>query len=222
MKIQTQMLAIAAAALLSHNALAQSAGTWLGRIGMTTITPHVSGGVMSAPSFPNSKTDAGAATQGSVGLTYMYTDNISVDLPLAPAFTHKLYGAGALAGMGQVGQVDSLPISVFFQYRFFEASSTFRPYVGLGATYAYFTNPKGSAALTALTNPGGAPTTLTVDSQFIVTPQIGASIALTDKWSVDVAYTQSILKTTTHLSTGQTSDINLDPSSLSVSFGFKF
>lgn len=222
MKIQTQLLAIAAAALLSHNALAQSAGTWLGRIGLTTITPEVSGGVTSAPSFPNSRTDVGAAMQGSVGLTYMYTDNISVDLPLAPAFTHKMSGAGALAGVGQVGTVDALPMSVFLQYRFFEANSSFRPYVGLGATYAYFTNAKGSAALTALTNPGGPQTTLTVDSQFIVTPQIGATFALTDKWSFDVAYTKSILKTTTHLSTGQTSDINLDPSSVSLSFGFKF
>jgi len=186
MKIQTQLLALAAAALLSHNALAQSAGTWMGRVGVTTLTPEVSGGVLSAPGLANSKTDVREASQLSGGITYMYTDNISVDLPLALPFTHKLTGAGA------------------------------------GATYAYFFNAKGSAALTALTNPGGSPTKVTVDSQFIVTPQIGFSYAMNGKLMLDVAYTKSLLKTTTHLSTGQTADINLDPSSLSLSLGFKF
>ncbi len=222
MKIHTQLLAITAAALLTQTACAQSAGTWMGRIGLTTLTPEVTGGLLSAPSFSNSRTDVGAANQISGGITYMYTDNLSVDVPIAPPFTHKLYGAGALKGAGEVGQVDALPASIFIQYRFLEANSTFRPYVGIGATYAYFFNAKGNAALTALTNPGGPPTKVTVDSQFILTPQVGISAALSDKWSLDLVYTKSILKTTTHLSTGQTADINLDPSSVSLSLGFKF
>ena len=222
MKLHTQLLAIVAAALLSHNALAQSAGTWLGRVGTTTLTPDVSGGVLSAPSLPNSRTGVGAANQISGGITYMYTDNISVDVPIAPGFTHELTGAGALNGAGKVGQVDALPASIFLQYRFMGASTAFRPYLGIGATYAYFYNAQGSAALTALTNPGGPPTKVTVDSQFIVTPQIGLSYALNDKLMLDLVYTKSMLKTTTKLSTGQSADINLDPSSVSLSIGFKF
>ena len=222
MKLHTKLLAIAAAALLSQQALAQSAGTWMGRIGATVITPEVSGGVLSAPGLANSKTDVSAANQISGGITYMYTDNISVDVPIAPPFTHKLSGAGALKGAGEVAQVDSSPISVFLQYRFFEATSAFRPYVALGATYAYFSNAKGNATLTALTNPGGPPTSVTVDSQFIMTPAIGLSYALSDKYYVDLVYTKSLLKTTTKLSTGQSADINLDPSSISLSLGFKF
>jgi outer membrane protein len=222
MKIYAKLLAIGVATLLSHNTMAQSAGTWMGRIGTTTLTPEVSGGVLSAPSLPNSKTDVGAASQLSGGITYMYTDNISVDLPLAFPFTHQIYGAGALQGVGKVAQVDALPASIFFQYRFGEANSTIRPYVGLGATYAYFFNAKGNAALTATTNPGGSPTTLTIDSQFIVTPQIGLTVALSEKMFVDVVYTKSTLKTTTKLSTGQTADVNLDPSSISLTIGMKF
>ncbi len=222
MKMHTKLSAIAVAALLSHNALAQSAGTWLGRIGATTLTPEVSGGALSAPSLANSTTDVGASTQLSGGITYMLTDNISVDLPLALPFTHTIYGAGALKGVGKVGQVDALPASLFLQYRFMEANAKFRPYVGVGATYAYFYNAKGSAALTATTNPGGPPTTLTIDAQFILTPQLGFTFALSEKTALDVAYTKSILKTTTRLSTGQTADVNLDPSSVSLALSFKF
>jgi outer membrane protein len=222
MKIHTQLLAIAAAALLSHTAMAQSAGTWLGRVGATVLTPEVSGGVLSAPSLPNSKTDVAAASQISGGITYMYTDNISVDVPIAPGFTHKLNGAGALKGLGEIGQVDALPITAFVQYRFLEADAAVRPYVGIGATYAYFYNARGSAALTALTNPGGPATKVTVDSQFILTPQIGLTFKLSEAFFMDLVYTKSLLKTTTHLSTGQTADINLDPYSVSLSVGFKF
>ena len=165
MKHSLKFLTASAIALAAPLALAQSAGTWLARVGATTITPSVTSGNMTAPSFAGTKSDVGAASQVSGGVTYFYTDNVSVDLPLALPFKHKLYGAGALAAAGQIGEVQSLPMTVFLQYRFMDANSQFRPYVGLGATYAYFSNAVGSGALTAMTNPGGPATTLKVDSK---------------------------------------------------------
>ena len=152
----------------------------------------------------------------------MYTDNISIDVPLALPFTHKLYGAGALAGAGQIGEVQALPMTVFFQYRFMEADSQFRPYVGIGATYAYFFNEKGGAALTAMTNPGGPTTTIKVDSKFTVTPQIGLTYAINDKLFVDVFYSKTMLQTRNTFSTGQTLDVTLDPASYGITIGTKF
>lgn len=201
---------------------AQSTGTWMARVGVTTIAPQVTSGDLSAPSFAGTKTDVGSDTQPGGGISYMLTDNFSVDVPLALPFHHKLYGAGAIAGVGQIGEVQALPITVFLQYRFLEASAKFRPYVGLGATYAYFFNEQGNGTLTALTNPGGTPTKLKVDSQFILTPQIGATIAVGDKWFVDMFYSKSNLSTRTTLSTGQTQDIALDPVSYGISVGYKF
>ena len=108
MKKSIAFLTFSALALAASMASAQSAGTWLGRVGATTIAPQVSSGVMTAPSFEGTKTDVSSASQVSGGVTYMYTDNFSVDVPLALPFTHKLYGAGALAGAGQIGQVQAL------------------------------------------------------------------------------------------------------------------
>jgi outer membrane protein len=152
----------------------------------------------------------------------MLTNNVSVDVPLALPFKHKLYGAGAIAGVGQIGEVQALPITVFLQYRFMEANSKFRPYVGLGATYAKFFNEQGSGTLTALTNPGGPPTKLKVDSKFTVTPQVGATVAFDEKWFFDIFYSKSKLTTKNTLSTGQTLDIALDPVSYGIAVGYKF
>jgi len=222
MKKSIAFLTFSALALAASMASAQSAGSWLGRVGMTTIAPQVSSGDMTAPSFAGTKTDVSSASQVSGGVTYMYTDNFSVDVPLALPFTHKLIGAGALAGAGQIGEVQALPLTVFFQYRFLEANSQFRPYLGLGATYAYFFNEKGGAALTAMTNPGGPTTTIKVDSKFTVTPQIGLTYAIDDKLFVDVFYSKSMLQTRNTFSTGQTLDITLDPASYGFTIGTKF
>lgn len=203
-------------------AQAQSAGTWMVRAGATTVSPEVTSGDLSAPSFPGTKSDLEADTQLGGGISYMYTDNISVDVPLALPFKHKINGAGAIAGVGQIGSVEILPMTVFLQYRFLEASAKFRPYVGLGATYAYFFNEEGSGRLTALTNPGGPPTQLSIDSKLVLTPQIGATLAVGDKWFVDMFYSKSKLSIKMTWSTGQTQDIALDPASYGIAVGYKF
>ena len=228
MKYQMKFVAVAAALMAAGSVCAQSAGSWMVRAGVTTVAPVGPSENLSAPSLyipgtdTGSQTSTGSNTQLGGGITYMVTDNISVDVPLALPFKHKLYGAGAIEGVGQIGEVQALPLTVFLQYRFLEANAKFRPYVGLGATYAYFFDETGSGKLTATTNPGGAPTTLTVDSKWGMTAQLGATISLNDKWFVDMHYTKSNLSTTTHFSTGQHLDIGLDPASFGVEVGYKF
>jgi outer membrane protein len=222
MKYHMKFIALTAMALLAQASFAQSAGSYLARIGATTIAPQVTSGAMSAPSFPNSTTDVGSATALSGGITYMATDNLSLDVPVAIPFKHKLYGAGALASAGQIGEVQALPVTLFVQYRLMNANSAFRPYIGLGATYAYFSNATGTAALTAMTNPGGPPTKITVDSKFTLTPQIGASLTFANNYFVDVFYSQTKLSTTTKLSTGQSLEVAIDPRSYGIAIGKKF
>lgn len=218
-KFASLVAAISALAPLAH---AQSAGSWMGRIGATNITPAVSSGNLSAPSLSNSKTDVGAASQLSGGVTYMVSDNMALDLPLALPFKHKISGAGALSGVGEIGEVSALPFTLFAQYRFMEPNAKFRPYIGLGITYAYFFNETGSGQLTALTNPGGTATKIKVDSQWALTPQIGVSIPVNERWFVDLFYSKTSLKTKTTLSTGQTVDITLDPDAYGLTVGYRF
>ena len=209
--------------LAAGAAQAQSAGSWLVRGGITHIAPQVSSGDLSPPSFAGTKIDVRADTQLSGGITYMLTDHWAVDVPLALPFKHDVVGAGAIAGVGKIGEVKSLPMTVFAQYRFLEANAKVRPYVGLGVTYAKFYKERSTAALTGLT--GGTPsnpTTLSAESRFGLTPQVGVSVALTEQWSLDVAYYKTFVKSRNTLSTGQTINVKLNPNVVAVGLSYRF
>lgn len=217
----TKLKCIAAGLMLAaFGASAQPAGSWLGRIGATTISPQVESGFLTAPSLPGTQIDAGDSTQLSGGITYMLTDTIALDVPLALPFRHDLTGAGAIAGAGKVGEVKALPMTVLLQWRFMDANAKMRPYVGAGVTYAKFFKERGTSTLSALTS--GSPTTFSVDSKAAGTVQLGASFMVTDKWFVDVNATKTWLSTRASLSTGQTIDMKLDPISFSIGVGTRF
>lgn len=218
------LMVMAASSLFCSIASAQTAGTWSVRGGVTNISPNVTSGTLSAPAPSNTQVDVGGNTQPTVSFTYSVTDHFAIDVPLGLPFKHKIYGAGAIAGTGQIGEVRALPASVFFQYRFQEANAKVRPYVMLGATYAYFYGESGSATLNGINpaNPAGGRTLLNVDSKFALSPGLGVVVRLNDKWFMDVSYAKTFLKTTTTLSTGQTISAKLDPSVFSIGFGMKF
>ncbi len=154
----------------------------------------------------------GSATALTGGINYMLTDNWAVDVPFGLPFKHKFYGDGAIAGVGEVGETKVIPATVFAQYRFGEANAKFRPYLGLGVTYAKFFKERTTATMTGLTGGSPAnPTTASIDSRWGLTPQVGFVWNFNERWFVDAAYYKSFLKTTSHLSTGQSIDIRLNP-----------
>ncbi|SFF19603.1 OmpW/AlkL family protein [Paracidovorax wautersii] len=224
---QHQKIVWAGAALatlaLAGAAQAQVAGTWSVRLGATHISPQVKSGDLSAPSFPGTKVDVGSASALTGGINYMVTDNWAVDVPLGLPFKHKFYGDGAIAGVGQVGETKVIPATVFAQYRFGEANAKFRPYLGLGVTYAKFFKERTTATLSALS--GGTPanpTTASIEDRWGLTPQVGFVWNFNERWFVDAAYYKSFLKTKTTLSTGQTVDIRLNPNVFAVGIGYRF
>lgn len=223
MKTLLRVTIVAAAVLAASTAGAQSAGTLVGRLGITQIKPEVRSGDLTAPSLPGTKADIEADTQPSAGITWFWTDKISLDLPLAAGFKHDIVGDGAIAGAGKIGEVKALPITLLAQYRFGEANAALRPYVGIGPTYAKFYKARSTAALTALT--GGTPadpTTLSIASKLALTAQVGLAWRLNPKWSVDASVTKTALKTRATLSTGQTLDVKVDPWSFTLGVGYQF
>ncbi len=203
--------------------LAQSAGQWLVRAGATQIKPDVTSGDLSAPSPAGTRIDVDADTQLTAGITYMWSDRLSIDLPLAAGFKHDVIAAGAIAGAGRLGQVKALPVTVLLQWRFGDAASPLRPYVGLGPTYAYLYQPRATATLSAIT--GGTPTRptlLEMDSKLTVTAQLGLAWQFAPRWALDVAVMKTPLKTTGKLSTGQTIEAQLDPMSAQLAVAWRF
>ncbi len=204
-------------------AQAQVAGTFSVRAGFTHISPQTKSGNLSAPSFPNTKVDVGSDTTLTGGITYMLTDHWALDLPVGLPFKHAFYGDDAIAGVGKLGQTKVVPATLFAQYRFGEANAAFRPYVGLGVTYAKFFKNRSTMALTAVTGGSPAnPTTARLDNKFGLTPQVGFVWNFSDRWFLDMSYAKSFLKTTAHLSSGQSIAMRLNPDVVAIGVGYRF
>jgi outer membrane protein len=223
MKNTVKLLALVAAMTVASAASAQQEkGTWLGTLGVNKITPKVDSGDVSAPALPHTKTDVGADTQPRFAIGYMLTDNISAELDLGLPYKHSLYGAGAINGTGKLATAEVLPPTAFIQYRFLNANSMVRPYVGLGITYAMFQKERGSGQLTAVLNTGGPAATFKLDDKVAASFQIGGTVKINDKWFLDASVIKTKLKTKAHYSTGQVQDVRLDPLAVNVSVGYAF
>ena len=204
-------------------AQAQTTGTWMLRGGFTQIAPDVESGDLSAPAFPGTKIDVGSSTRLSGGISYMLTPNVSLDFPLALRFTQDITGDGAIAGVGKLGDIRAVPVTLFAQYRFGEPAARFRPFVGAGPTYAKLFKSHGTAALSGLT--GGTPaqpTLLSAESRWGMSFQIGASVAIDERWFVEGMVAKTLLKTTATLSTGQSIGLKLNPMAYQIGVGYKF
>ncbi|MDB5896392.1 MAG: hypothetical protein JWQ88_3923 [Rhodoferax sp.] len=214
---------LAAFLMVCGSAQAQTTGTWMLRGGFTRISPDVDSGNLSAPSIPGTKVDIGASTRLSGGVSYMLTPNVSVDLPLAVPFTQDITGDGAIAGSGKLGDIRSAPITLLAQYRFFEPTTRFRPYLGAGPTYARLYKPHGTATLSGLTGGSPAqPTLLSAESRWGMTLQLGATVAIDEHWYVDGFVSKTLLRTTATLSTGQSVGLKLNPAAVQLGVGYRF
>jgi outer membrane protein len=216
-------VAVAVAAVVGcSSVLAQKAGSFTVELGVTNLKPKNPSGPLSAPAFPNTTSDVTDDTQPTGAVNYALTDNIVISVPLGLGFKHDIVGSGRAAGFGKIADVRALPITAIAQYRFGSPEATIRPYVGLGATYAKFYKARGTAALTALTNPGGTPTTLTIGSKFAPTLQAGVVFNFGSKYYANATYMKTMLDPKTTLSTGQFIDSELDPDVISLSIGMRF
>jgi len=217
-----KLLVAAGALAVAGSAAAQAQGKWAVSLGAAQITPHVTSGAVSAPALPNTLGDIGKDTEPVIVVNYGITDNITGEFTFATPYKHTLYGAGSIAGTGELGTVQALPPTAFVQYRFFQPNSAFRPYVGIGVTYAYFYKETGSFRLTALTNPGGPATTFSIDNKLTMSGQIGGVWNFNEKWFLNAALVKTRLRTNVHFSTGQNQHMKLDPNSTLLTLGYKF
>jgi outer membrane protein len=218
-----KLLVAAGALAVATGAAAQSKGQFTVSVGANMLKPHVESGDISAPALPGSKGDVSKDTQPVAVITYGLTDNISVESAIGTPYKHKIYGAGAITGTGQLGTVKAMPAIALLQYRFFSPTSMVRPFVGIGVSYAMFQKETGSFAMTALTNPGSpTPTTFRIDNKWTYSGQLGLQFNINEKWFANAAFIKTKLSTDVHFSTNQTQHMRLDPDSYILSVGYKF
>jgi outer membrane protein len=214
---------VATAALCGAGAAqAQVAGQVMVKLGWDKIMPKVRSTELSAPSLPGSRIDIKSASALFFTAAYMITDDISVEVLGGLPYKHDIIGTGAAQGVGKIGSIHQISPTVMLQYRFMPADAPFRPYIGAGPTFAKFYGSKGSAALTAVTNPGGPPTTIGGDTEWGATTEVGLNYKIDKHWFVDAALMKTFINTKAKLSTGQTTKARLNPVAINASIGYAF
>ncbi len=203
-------------------AQAQAAGDILVAVGWNKIMPKVKSDDLTAPSLPGSKINIKSASALFVTATYMITSDFSVEALGGLPYKHDIVGAGAVSGVGKIGSIHQISPTLLLQYRFLAADGPFRPYVGAGPTFAKFYGTKGSAALTAVTNPGGPPTTIGGDTEWGTTIQAGANYKIDKHWFLDAEILKTFISTKATLSTGQSTSAKLNPIAINASVGYTF
>jgi len=154
----------------------------------------------------------GADDSSTLGVTFVYmmSNNLGFEVLAALPFEHDV----TVAGLGKVGSTKQLPPTLSVQY-YFNPEQKFRPYVGAGLNYTVFFNDKLDAGV-------GVGTDLELDNSFGLAAQVGFDYDIDEKWFVnaDVRYI-SIETTATNAALGS-SDIDLNPTVISVGVGYKF
>jgi outer membrane protein len=149
---QVRQLAIGAALLagITQQAVAQKAGDLLIGTGWMHVAPQVSTGPFNSNvtvmgqtrALSDSAKSSSIAASNTIGLTatYFITDNIAGEVVagLPPKF--NISGAGSIAQYGKIGSARMWSPTVLLKYYFGQPTSKLRPFVGLGATYVWFTN----------------------------------------------------------------------------------
>ena len=203
-------------------AQAQAAGDVLVALGWNKIMPKVKSDDLTPPSLPGSKINIKSASALFATVTYMITPDFSVEALGGLPYKHDIEGAGSVSGVGKIGTIHQISPTVLLQYRFLAADGPFRPYIGAGPTFAKFYGTKGSAALTAVTNPGGPPTTIGGDTEWGGTLQAGANYKIDKHWFIDAAVLKTFISTKATLSTGQVTKAKLNPIAINASVGYTF
>jgi len=212
MKTQNKISAAVLAALgltlgaTSFSAQAIQAGDMFARVTLTQVSPNDDANGFSGA--PTAVPEVGDSTRPGATFVYMYDNNIGFEVLAALPFKHEI----TADGMGKIGETKQLPPTVSVQY-YFNPESKVRPYVGLGLNYTTFFSTESIAGL------GGD---LELDDSFGLAAQIGIDYDINEKWFLTADARYINIETTATNSVAGKTDVEINPTVLSIGVGYKF
>ncbi|WP_367066589.1 OmpW family outer membrane protein [Oryzisolibacter sp. LB2S] len=224
--------ALTGAALLALCTAASA--QWTVRGGLTHIAPHSSATDAVGPMLPGPPSGISIKVKDKATLflsvAYGLNPNMELELALGYPPTHDVTAkiASSLpphiaAFNGQkVAEVRQIAPTLFFNYKFGDASSQWRPFVGVGLNYTNFDKRKSTAANNAL---NGGPTDIRLTDSWGLAGQVGLSYRINDRWSITGALATARVKSrlTTHTAGVQRQiDIRFHPVVLTINAGYTF
>ncbi len=229
-RLITQTLAGAALLALCGAASAQ----WTVRAGVTHVAPNSSATDAVGPMLPGppSGISVDVKNQSTLFLSIAREINPNMELELALGYppTHDVNAKIAsslpphiVAFNGQkLAEVRQIAPTLFFNYKFGDANSQWRPFVGVGINYTNFDKRTSTAANNAL---NGGPTDIRLSDSWGLAGQVGLSYRINDRWSITGAVATARVKTkltTTTAGVQRNIDIRFHPTVFTIAAGYTF
>jgi outer membrane protein len=215
-----QAIAGAAALACMTAAHAQSAGTVYMTTGWFHLAPQSSsdplqelsiGGTPVPPNLGIQKgTGASVDSSDTLGLSlgYFITDHIAVEAEAGIPPKFDLQGSGTLSQFGTLGTVRQWSPALLLKWHFMSAQSAFRPYVGLGVTYVWFTDA-------SITNNQfesqvlHGPTSVSTDRSWAPVFNLGFDYTFTKHWFAGLSVSYIPVSVTATFTTTNAGPLNL-------------
>ena len=211
--MKTRLFALAAvAAMGSGSALAQKAGDWQVGAGWLHFAPQDSSEPLTftAPRpaiVPGSGASVDSSDTLGLNAQYFIDSHWAVEGVIGVPPKFKLQGTGTLGPIGELGEARQWSPTLLAKYYFLEGDAKLRPFVGLGATYVWYSDVKLTPGLQgALASRVGIPagrsaTTADLDSSFAPVFNLGAAYQFDQHWGMSFSVSYIPLKTTAKLTT---------------------
>jgi outer membrane protein len=227
--------ALTSLAAFSLPAAAQSAGSNIVNLGWFHLSPNDSSDQLQRVSpVPGTVAGSGATISDAdtVGLamTHFFTDNfaLTADIGLPPKF--KLQGSGTLSSLGEIGSAKQWSPAIVAKWFFGDAESKFRPFIGAGVTYVWYSDVNLSQSLQTASAGAGGTATADLSSSWAPVANLGAVYNFNQNWSVGLSVSYIPLKTDAEINgmtaggvpTKAKTSLRIDPLVTFLSVGYRF
>lgn len=237
-RVFRNMTAVSALALASLPAAAQSAGSNVVNLGWFHFDTHDSSEPLTftqgpfVGTVPGSGAEVGSADTLGLAYTRFFTDNFALtfDIGVPPKF--DLDGKGSLAGLGHLGSARQWSPALVAKWFFGRPDDRFRPFVGFGATYVWYSDVNLSDSLAGQVT-GGAPggsASADLSSSWAPVANLGMVYNIDKRWSIGLSVSYIPLDTDAKITgrVGNTvvsrsrTNLTLDPLVTFLSVGYRF
>lgn len=199
-------------ATMSASVFAHKTGDFIVRGGAAMVAPNESSDdVLGLGEF-----SVDDNTQLGLNFTYMFSDNLAVELVAASPFTHEV----SLEGVGVIAEVQQLPPTLLAEYYFGNAQSTLRPYVGVGLNYTIFFDDSFNS-----TGKGAGLSDLELSNSIGIAAKVGIDYNINDKWLVNASVMYADINTDVEFKAGADKKkiaTDIDPFVYMISLGYVF
>jgi outer membrane protein len=249
MELKHLGLAVAALLSASGSAFAQKAGDNVVSLGWLHSSPQNSSDPLrvsksNIPGFASvlnshlGNTSVQADDTDTVGITFthFFTDNIAAEAAVGVPPKFRLYGAGllTLAGGGPLITAKQWSPALLMKYYFGQPADSWRPFLGIGASYFYYKDVEltpGFQALASdtLTGGPGGHTSAKLSNSWAPVFNLGVNFNMDKHWMLALSVSYIPVSTTARLTArrvliGTDSEIKVkqNPVVTSLSLGYRF